>query len=83
MVTACSLQMSLNPYSIGRYSMRYNQSKSGAKRMSLNPYSNGRYSMGRWNSLSKDWFLWVLILILMEDTLWATKIDSVTINPES
>ena len=38
--------------------------------MSLNPYSNGRYSMGRWNSLSKDWFLWVLILILMEDTLW-------------
>ena len=35
----------------------------------LNPYSNGRYSM-RWPNFRNCWVTRVLILILMEDTLW-------------
>ena len=39
---------------------------------SLNPYSNGRYSMGFLKELMRALGI-VLILILMEDTLWAKK----------
>ena len=63
-------QVSLNPYSIGRYSVSW-RSGSGRRFLlhGLNPYSIGRYSV----SLSlvdafKNYPL-VLILILLEDTL--------------
>ena len=61
---------SLNPYSNGRYSMRYllmAQIIPGS--VSLNPYSNGRYSMSYLMMHSLGQILPVLILILMEDTL--------------
>ena len=37
---------------------------------SLNPYSNGRYSMSAGAILFGGALMFVLILILMEDTLW-------------
>ena len=41
----------LNPYSIGRYSMRTVVVTIVARVMGLNPYSIGRYSM-RWQKLA-------------------------------
>ena len=38
--------LSLNPYSNGRYSMGQQKTELFWVNMSLNPYSNGRYSMG-------------------------------------
>jgi len=59
----------LNPYSTGRYSMRYGCNRKCYKRCSLNPYSTGRYSM----RISENEVVLiseiVLILILLEDTL--------------
>ncbi len=41
----------------------------------LNPYSNGRYSMGPLMASQTVSVVLVLILILMEDTLWANEIE--------
>ena len=37
--------LSLNPYSIGRYSMSVYPGRSSSRDVGLNPYSIGRYSM--------------------------------------
>ena len=66
----------LNPYSIGRYSMSIDGFMSFSERQrGLNPYSIGRYSMsyGKISSYSVSQCQ-VLILILLEDTLWVSKI---------
>ena len=64
--------LSLNPYSNGRYSLSFKEDSHRIHKRSLNPYSNGRYSLsdnnfrGTWKTAD------VLILILMEDTLWVS-----------
>ena len=60
----------LNPYSNGRYSMRSAGRWKWMKIVGLNPYFNGRYSMREECWKVKFWIKRVLILILMEDTLW-------------
>ena len=83
------LRNSLNPYSNGRYSM-------GALCLlwhkfpldSLNPYSNGRYSMRHLCHHHSVRGLLVLILILMEDTLWVQtsqeiRVSQAGLNPYS
>ena len=64
-----SILFSLNPYSTGRYSMRELKTTKVLIQMSLNPYSTGRYSMSM-TKLTKAQKSAVLILILLEDTLW-------------
>ena len=60
----------LNPYSIGRYSLRRRKRSSRISWTGLNPYSIGRYSLSFW--MVRGWICRqvVLILILLEDTLW-------------
>ena len=62
------MQVSLNPYSTGRYSMRAGDYVKSANGTRLNPYSTGRYSMSWFYSLFINSKI-VLILILLEDTL--------------
>ena len=70
MLKVVPVLMGLNPYSNGRYSMRQASVKvNGVWHTSLNPYSIGRYSMGMLKILLGA-ALGVIILILMEDTLW-------------
>ena len=60
----------LNPYSIGRYSLRQLKNRRKIPPNSLNPYSIGRYSLRRFTQSRKSLKFTVLILILLEDTLW-------------
>ena len=61
----------LNPYSIGRYSMRTKLWKSRISSIRLNPYSNGIWSTRLCRISLKRWKSFVLILILMEYDLRA------------
>ena len=61
---------SLNPYYIGRYSMSIKFLKYAILFFSLNPYYIGRYSMSYTKCNSHGGFKSVLILIILEDTLW-------------
>ncbi len=66
---AGSFFISLNPYSTGRYSMRYRETAAIRYIPSLNPYSTGRYSMRLTPNFQYAIVNGVLILILLEDTL--------------
>ena len=70
-------ECSLNPYYNGKYSMSSTFSSQWSQSNScLNPYYNGKYSMRQfWNSKCSTFFD-VLILIIMENTLWEVKIYS-------
>ena len=63
------LQISLNPYSTGRYSVSRLRLASSAKKRCLNPYSTGRYSVRVKEVVRNLLESGVLILILLEDTL--------------
>ena len=71
----------LNPYSIGRYSLRcFRVCGRGYYSLGLNPYSIGRYSLRlRWNCFWTE-STSVLILILLEDTLWVNRYHSVEVK---
>ena len=78
---------SLNPYSNGIYSMSSAARVITSARKSLNPYSNGIYSMRSWRKCLITTGL-VLILILMEYTLWESlvllmKMNAISLNPYS
>ena len=60
---------SLNPYSIGRYSLSNTEVKVESGIVSLNPYSIGRYSLSGTCTSAVAVSVRVLILILLEDTL--------------
>ncbi len=60
---------SLNPYSIGRYSMSLCLDQLIQGTWGLNPYSIGRYSMSQNRHAHSKQVRFVLILILLEDTL--------------
>ena len=71
---------SLNPYSIGRYSMSPLAAIMAHNLMGLNTYSIGRYSMRHQGEVTLL-VEWVLILILLEDTLWGMVLTPILSTP--
>ena len=66
---------SLNPYSIGRYSVSLLRFDLLVENIScLIPYSIGRYSVSHYIFSLKKRLFCVLILILLEDTLWDVEL---------
>ena len=68
----------LNPYCNGRYSWSLARKYNLEAEIRLNPYCNGRYSWSTYNYEDYIYRCFVLILIVMEDTLGALKIAKVT-----
>ena len=64
------LDQCLNPYYIGSYSMSIHPVQVETVCWSLNPYYIGSYSMSLLKTSSNDSFFRVLILIILEVTLW-------------
>ena len=69
----------LNPCFNGRYSQRLELLKKGKEVTGLNPCFNGRYSQSSINLNDKK-KLWVLILVLMEDTLRVQRLVSLCLS---
>ena len=68
-IDKCNRDSRLNPYYIGRYSMRRRGMIVGYNLHCLNPYYIGRYSMRVETAAQVETVNIVLILIILEDTL--------------